>query len=88
MRTGLQGIPIVAGARRFLPREMPILPERLRELGYKTRLIGKWHLGSCYADVTPTGRGFDGHFGYWHGYVGYFNYYAANGYRVRDSGDF
>lgn len=37
-------------------------------------MVGKWHLGFAYERVTPVGRGFDSHFGYWNGYVGYFDY--------------
>ncbi|KAG5885842.1 hypothetical protein JTB14_032037 [Gonioctena quinquepunctata] len=74
IRTGLQGIPIDAGEDRSLPLEMPTMAERLKGLGYKTHMVGKWHLGAACKEVTPTKRGFDSHFGYWNGYVGYFNY--------------
>ncbi|KAI4454939.1 arylsulfatase [Holotrichia oblita] len=53
---------------------MSTLPERLRELNYTSHLVGKWHLGSAYQNVTPTGRGFDSHYGYWNGYMGYFSH--------------
>lgn len=78
----MQGIPITAGENRFLPRDLITLPQKLKELNYTTHLIGKWHLGAAYKDVTPTQRGFDTHFGYWHGYIGYFNYYATSKYKV------
>lgn len=78
----MQGIPITAGENRFLPQNLLTLPEALQSLGYTTHLIGKWHLGASYKNVTPTARGFDTHFGYWHGYIGYFNYYASSKYKV------
>lgn len=74
----MQGIPIKTGENRFLPTDLVTLPEKLKELGYTTHLVGKWHLGASRSAVTPTKRGFDTHFGYWHGYVGYFNYFASS----------
>ncbi|XP_057664046.1 arylsulfatase B-like [Diorhabda carinulata] len=74
MRLGLQGIPLNAGENRHLPLQTPTLPEKLKELGYINHLVGKWHLGAACSEYTPTKRGFDTHFGYWNGYVGYFNY--------------
>ncbi|GJQ71995.1 hypothetical protein Trydic_g14433 [Trypoxylus dichotomus] len=69
-----QGTPITAGEDRSIPLDMPTLPERLKELNYSTHLVGKWHLGTAYRNVTPTRRGFDTHYGYWNGYIGYFNH--------------
>ncbi|XP_023312068.1 arylsulfatase B-like [Anoplophora glabripennis] len=74
IRSGLQGIPLQAGENRYVPLNMTVLPERLQELGYRTHLVGKWHLGHAYEKVTPVGRGFDTHFGYWSGFIGYFDY--------------
>lgn len=41
-----------------LPRGQPTLAERLRALGYRTALFGKWHLGSP-AWQRPNARGFE-----------------------------
>ncbi|KAF2881888.1 hypothetical protein ILUMI_24269 [Ignelater luminosus] len=74
IRFGLQGIPIAAGENLHLPIDVPTLPERLKELGYKTHLIGKWNLGAAFRNVTPNGRGFDSFFGYWSSYISYFDH--------------
>ena len=44
--------------RYGLPRGQPTLAERLRALGYRTALFGKWHLGSP-GWQRPNARGFD-----------------------------
>lgn len=69
-------MPISGGENRPLPRDIPLLPEQLKKLGYSTHLVGKWHLNAARAVDTPTLKGFDTHFGYWYGFVGYFNYFS------------
>ncbi|KAK7096060.1 arylsulfatase B-like isoform X2 [Littorina saxatilis] len=50
-----------AGTKKlFWPNEtFSMLPGELKGLGYKTHMLGKWHLGFCHPSVTPLGRGFD-----------------------------
>ena len=46
-----------------IPLDEPLLPERLKTLGYRTGLVGKWHLGQSVSAHHPTERGFDSFFG-------------------------
>jgi len=46
-----------------LPIAVRTLPQRLRDAGYTTALVGKWHLGS-HPGFTPLDRGFDDFFGF------------------------
>jgi len=39
------------------------LPQALREAGYATTMIGKWHLGIFEPAYLPMARGFDHHYG-------------------------
>lgn len=59
---------------RGIPLREKLLPEYLRELGYVTRLVGKWHLGYYTDKHTPTRRGFDSFVGYYGGVVTYYNH--------------
>lgn len=45
-----------------------------QEAGYKTHLIGKWHLGYFHRNYTPPYRGIDNFYGYYNGFLDYFNY--------------
>jgi arylsulfatase B/arylsulfatase I/J len=47
------------------------MAEELKSAGYRTNLVGKWHLGMSSLARTPTHRGFDHFFGYLGGYVDY-----------------
>lgn len=70
---GLQGYPLSIGDTRTLPAGK-ILPGHLKDLGYVTRLVGKWHLGYSSLNATPTHRGFDSHLGHWTGFTSYYDY--------------
>jgi arylsulfatase A-like enzyme len=54
-----------------LPLSEITLAQRLRDLGYVTGLIGKWHLGET-AQMHPTARGFQEYFGFLGGAHTYF----------------
>ena len=49
-----------------LPADVATLPRLLRDAGYATRHIGKWHVGHAEASFRPPAQGFDDFFGFWH----------------------
>ena len=57
-----------------LPRETKILPEYLRCQGYATHLVGKWQMGFCDWDLTPTRRGFETFYGSYGGNSDHFTH--------------
>lgn len=70
-KLGMQGAPIAEGSPNSLPLKEKLLPQYLKDLGYATNLVGKWHLGYYKKGCTPTMRGFDSHFGYYNGWIRY-----------------
>ncbi len=51
---------------------------RLRDAGYRTALVGKWHLGHGDAKFWPTRHGFDSFFGHTGGCVDFFTLRYGN----------
>lgn len=72
--TGMQHFfTLVPGTAAALPLEQPTIAEVLKESGYSTHAIGKWHLGAARWSNTPTERGFDTFLGYMQGEADYYN---------------
>lgn len=61
-----------------LPPEHPTLPSLLRNSGYRTALIGKWHLGFPPA-FGPLQSGYEDFFGPMSGGVDYFTHCTSSG---------
>lgn len=51
------------GSDKYLPEAEITLAQALRQQGYRTMAIGKWHLGHQRPELLPTGRGFDAWYG-------------------------
>lgn len=66
------GMPGQAADNFGLPLNEKTLAERLKPLGYKTAIFGKWHLG-YEPQFQPQKRGFDEFFGFLGGAHGYLN---------------
>ena len=56
------------GYRGTLQADSVTLAEVLREAGYRTSMVGKWHLHTAKTDVKPTDRGFEDFYGMLGGY--------------------
>ncbi|WAR29520.1 ARSB-like protein [Mya arenaria] len=81
--TGLQHEVIHPSHPGYLPANFTTLPQKLKQLGYTTHIVGKWHLGFCDWKYTPTYRGFDSFMGYYNGAEDYFTHIRDNGYDFR-----
>jgi arylsulfatase A-like enzyme len=68
---GMQYGMVAATVEWGMPLDEVTLPEVLKDNGYKTHMLGKWHLGYFSPLFLPTARGFDD----WIGYANGENYY-------------
>jgi arylsulfatase A-like enzyme len=70
--------PRVASSQTGLPATGYSLPHLLKNSGYATGLIGKWHLG--YApEFSPGAHGFEYFFGFKSGYIDYYQHTNGDG---------
>ena len=60
-RVSVPGVYFPAGPQGLNPKEVTVA-ERLKELGYATQCVGKWHLGD-QPEFLPTKQGFDRYLG-------------------------
>lgn len=62
VRVGLPGVLMPESGEGLPPSEITIA-EALKERGYRTMAVGKWHLGHALPEHLPTAHGFDDYFG-------------------------
>ncbi len=74
MRYGLQTLVIFPSHTYGLPTDEKTLPEALKEAGYKTMMVGKWHLGHADEKYWPQNRGFEYFYGNVVGEIDYFTH--------------
>ena len=80
-RYGLQTLVIPTPGKYGLPTDEWLLPQALKEAGYRTVMVGKWHLGHADRKYWPRQRGFDYHYGAVLGEIDYYTHASSN---IRD----
>jgi len=73
-RYGLQTAVIPSVSGYGLDTSEWLMPQCLKEAGYKTAIIGKWHLGHADKKYWPKQRGFDYQYGAMIGELDYFTH--------------
>lgn len=72
VRLGLQH-DVIQGFQDYgLPLDEVTLADKLNAAGYRSYIVGKWHLGCYNFASTPTHRGFETFYGYWNGMEDYY----------------
>ena len=74
LRYGLQTGVIPSGGLYGLSSDEWLLPQLLKEAGYRTALVGKWHLGHAKQEYWPKQRGFDSFYGALVGEIDHFKH--------------
>ncbi len=75
-RYGLQTFVIPSAGRYGLATDEWLLPQALKEAGYQTAIVGKWHLGHADRKYWPRQRGFDYQYGPLLGEIDYLTHSA------------
>ncbi|MFN8643253.1 MAG: arylsulfatase [Candidatus Binatia bacterium] len=75
-RYGLQTLVIPSAGSYGLATDEWLLPQALKEVGYRTAIVGKWHLGHADRKFWPRQRGFDYQYGPLLGEIDYFTHSA------------
>ena len=76
---GLQHERMAPSTPTFVPDHLPLFPARLQDLGYRTHLLGKWHLGFCDRRYLPADRGFHTFTGFYTDQLDYYTHRDTEG---------
>ncbi|CAH2247261.1 jg15455 [Pararge aegeria aegeria] len=74
MRLGMHGFPLSNSEDRGIPLTERLLPAYLKDLGYCTHLVGKWHVGMSRRQYLPMSRGYDSHYGMRGGFIDFYTH--------------
>lgn len=84
---------IAKGQKIGLDLNERILPQYLNTLGYRSVMVGKWHLGNHTPAYAPPARGFQHFYGFLSGGIGHWDHnhggghdWQRNGKTVREAG--
>jgi arylsulfatase A-like enzyme len=81
LRYGLQTGVVPAAGSYGLALDEYLLPQVLKDAGYETALVGKWHLGHAKPEYWPRQRGFDSFYG---ALVGEIDHFKHSSHGVKD----
>ena len=91
-RTGVYSI-VSPHAAWGLPLAERTLADALKQAGYATEIVGKWHLGEFQPAYLPLARGFEHHYGHYFGMLDYFTHqrggeldWYRDGQKVKEEG--
>jgi arylsulfatase A-like enzyme len=79
IRHGFQVGVVRPWAQYGLPLDERTLPQALKEAGYRSAIVGKWHLGHFKPEYLPTRRGFDRQYGHYNGALDFFTHTRDGG---------
>ncbi|WP_262030273.1 arylsulfatase B [Microvirga sp. Mcv34] len=75
-RYGLQTGVIPSGGSYGLAMDEWLLSQAMQDAGYRTAMVGKWHLGHARTELWPRQRGFDSYYGPLVGEIDHFKHEA------------
>ena len=78
MRYGLQQGVVLPWSLHGLPASEQTIADALKEAGYTTAIVGKWHLGHSEKAFLPLQHGFETHYGFYLGMTDYFTHQSPS----------